>query len=73
MLTETMWTVETVKEELPHINVRLPDGLIVRAEMNGRRMPVCGVWFEVHGLTIRYEAAWETVCRCLNEGRPLVV
>jgi len=72
MQTETSWTVESVKRELPDINVRLPDGLIVSADTLGRMLPTCCVRFEVHGMTVRCQASWEIVCRCLIEGRPLL-
>jgi hypothetical protein len=71
MQTEMSWTVESVKRELPDINVRLPDGLIVRAQTLGRKLPTCNVWVVLHGLNVRQEVAWKTVCRALNEGRPL--
>ena len=56
------WTVETAKKYLPHIPVKLPDGVEL-CRMGGRMMPFAGVWPPDGGVV---EVAWSTVVSILN-------
>jgi hypothetical protein len=64
-----VWTIESVKEQLPKVQVRLEDGRIVHANICGRRNKFATVWCESN--QAGWEFAWVTIVRCLNEDRPL--
>jgi hypothetical protein len=66
------WTVARVKEELPAVQVQLPDGRVLTAEVDGRREPQAWVHVEIQaGVWLHYQYAWACLVRSLNSGRPL--
>ncbi len=68
------WTIETVKQELPDIMVKVivdGKGTLVPGAVRGRKLPFPGVIFEFGGVQITAEYAWATVRDCLNGNRPL--
>lgn len=62
-------TIETVKAELPKVQIRLMSGKIVTGNVSGRLLKFAKVWYE----DSEWEFAWATIARCLNENRPLRV
>lgn len=66
-----MWTTQLVKQHLPTINVKVGHNTI-SGKVTGRDLAFAVVVFSSHGRTYQVEAAWDTVVRCLNKGRPLI-
>ena len=65
----TMWTVDSVKECLPDVDVEdIVTGLVRTMHTVGRRCPFCGVWDTEHRLTY----SWDAVANALNTETPLV-
>ena len=64
------WNEVTVKEALPAVKVKLPDGRVVECQVGGRRLPFAGVWLPDGGIV---EVSWKTVTRVLNEDRAVIV
>lgn len=71
MTTQTQtWTPERVKQELPPVLVKMPDGTIRPGIVAGRTQEFAsvGVDGEIVGLW-----AWKAVARALTNNRPLKV
>ena len=69
-LVQVLWTAERVRAELPTVTVK---ATTARNVETGRVQGRCGDFATVvWGDDRRAEWAWETVARCLNEGRPLL-
>lgn len=67
---QVLWTAERVRAELPSVTVKATTAQNVeQGRVQGRRGDFATV---VWGDDRRAEWAWETVARCLNEGRPLL-
>lgn len=64
-------TIETVKAELPKVQVRLMSGKIVEGQVAGRRNKFASVWTKDNH--DGWEFAWQTIVNALNENRPLRV
>lgn len=64
------WTVDAVKDCLPLVKVEI-SGKIFPAVTSGRKNRFCGVY--VPQSEYRFEFAWETVARSLNNNMPLLV
>lgn len=67
------WTIETVKDLLPDVNVRLSStGQVIPGQVTGRKERFAVVYIDlpINGeLAIPY--AWKTIVRSLNTGTPL--
>jgi hypothetical protein len=73
-MSEQFWTVERVKEELPHVRVIFPDGTITTGRVTGRLGEFAAVKVEIHGAWVGVGGwAWESVATVLNEGRKLIL
>jgi len=64
------WTIETVKRDLPDMQILMEDGVTVkRAILTGRRNPMAKVF--AGGRNQDYEFSWVTITNALNAGRSL--
>ena len=65
-----MWTAETVKEQLPDAEIKLPGGQVILCKVRGRKRQFAQV---VAGDGLVYEFAWKTIADSLNRGTCLRV
>lgn len=65
--TARWWTEESVRAELPTVQVR-NYGTVYPGRIAGRKHPFATVLF---GNNYSAEWAWDTIANCLNAGRPL--
>jgi hypothetical protein len=63
-----MWTLDTVKDLLPPVRIRLGTQAHT-GQITGRRLPYAMVYVGETG----YPFSWHTVTRALNTGRALLV
>ena len=71
-----MWTIATVKAELPSVRVRIAKGKIVDGRLSGRLnefATVCCGWSTAGRDWVDFQFSWATIARALNENRPLTV
>lgn len=62
------WTIEEVKGALPDVMVLLSDGSSVPGQLSGRALDCATVSYrDGHRTTARFDVAWSTVVRALNE------
>lgn len=75
------WTEKSVKDQLPAVKVRLPDGQVLEGQTGGRLLPACVVWIWSYlnrnavnvTFPIRQEFSWASVVDSLNKSRPLLM
>ena len=68
-MTDQQWTPETVKAELPKVQVRLMSGKVVTANVSGRSLRFAKVWWNDN--TEGWEYSWKTIANALNNNRVL--
>lgn len=59
------WTIERVKQELPDVWCKRPDGSIILAAVRGRKLDFAHVHTSNGGMA---EVAWSTIANVLNRG-----
>ena len=74
-----MWTVASVKRELPNVNVKIGKK-VVSGRLSGRLNEFATVSVTNEGtlhsgsqVFADWKVAWETVANCLNNNRPIIV
>jgi hypothetical protein len=63
------WTVESVKDLLPSIMVKLPTGKIISADVSGRKL----TFAKVNCLQGSWKCSWHTLVHILNTESELIV
>ena len=63
------WTVESVKDLLPSIMVKLYTGKLVSADVSGRKLPFA----KVNCLQGSWDVSWSTLVHILNTESELIV
>jgi hypothetical protein len=73
------WTEKKVRQELPHVKVKLKSGAIATGVTAGRLNDRCTVWVfsymnlavpEAKGQLIKFQ--WPEIVKSLNESQPLL-
>lgn len=62
-------TIETVKSELPKVQVKTMSGKIVEGSVTGRRNKFATVYISSE---VSHEFSWQTIANALNNNRPLL-
>lgn len=64
-------TVKEVKEQLPEVKVNL-SGNIYTGHIGGRKLPFPRVHIR-ELCNASWEVSWETIARCINEGKAIIL
>ena len=71
MTTNGAWTADAVREELPKVLVRMPDGSMRTGQVAGRQKACASVLLDD---TFSIDVAWSTIAHVLNSnGRAAVI
>lgn len=65
-----MWTIESVKSELPNVKVKPVSGPNKIGVVRGRKNKFATV-LVADGPFSGFEVAWDTIVNCLNNDRPI--
>ena len=68
------WTPEKVKDDLPNVKVKFPDGHTMLAMVSGRKLKFAGLHVRLHEQWLTAgRCSWETLARVLNNGSEVIL
>lgn len=72
------WTIETVKRDLPQVQVRFGKAKPIYARVSGRLNPFATVSVDIepivnHTCFADFQFAWGTIVNALNSGKVLIL
>lgn len=64
--------IQEIKERLPNVKVEAADGRIISARISGRNLQFAKVSAPTWG-NFAFDVSWETIERCINNDRPILL
>lgn len=64
-------TIETVRQNLPKVQVKLDNGKIITANISGRKCAFATVWTKNNHEG--WQFSWQAIVNSLNNEKPLII